>query len=122
MFMLRINLPTAPALMLELAYAEVSQAERAFEFINRAELPTEIDAVPAFLASMDAVAIRVEPSAGAALSSDHQRAGGALKALLAKFNGDMTAPLEVLHRFGANSVRDLQPGDCAAFVAACAAA
>jgi hypothetical protein len=58
----------------------------------------------------------------AVLSSDHQRAGEALQQLLARHDGDMTKPVEVLRRFGANSVRDLPPGDCGTFVAACAAA
>lgn len=58
----------------------------------------------------------------AVLSSDHKRAEGALQRLLARHDGDMTVPLQVLRRFGANSVRDLPPGDCGAFVAACAAA
>lgn len=122
MLMLQINLSTTPPLVLELAYADLDQLERAVEFVSRAELPQETDALPAFLASIDAVADHVEPPVRAVLSSDHQRAGEALQQLLARHDGDMTVPLQVLRRFGANSLRDLPPGDCGAFVAACAAA
>lgn len=131
MLTLTFHTTGTPRFCVGVAYADDAALLTAMRFISKAPMPESLDELPNFLAYLRAAAPggavasidEAAPCAQATGELDHlSEAKAAVKKLLDRHEGDMRPALAVLAEFGANSLRDLQPHQSEAFVAACAAA